>query len=80
MKTVDESQDGGTQHYVVVPESASELGQPSAEFQAFVRDLNCEPLSTAVSLGQFQLKLEREFVDESTERASGVGPVPPKVF
>lgn len=70
MKLVNQSQDGGTSHYTLVPESASDLGQPSEEFRTFVRELNCEPLSAAVSRGQFQHKLEQAFVGGQVEGAT----------
>jgi hypothetical protein len=77
MRLLRGSESGGTRHYTVEPENSSDLGQPTEEFRKFVRDLSAhnlswEPVSTAVSLGQFQHKVGRAFVGgRSTETPSG---------
>lgn len=77
MKLLRNSESGGTMHYTVEAENSSDLGQPTEEFRNFVRDLSArnlswEPVSTAVSLGQFQHKVGRAFVgNRSAETLSG---------
>lgn len=61
MRLVKETQAGGTSHYTVEPEGASDLGKPTQKFRSFVRILNWEPVSTAVSLGQFQSRIVKLF-------------------
>lgn len=78
MKLFNASVSGGTQHYTVELENSSDFGQPTEAFRKFVRDLSIrnlswEPVSTAVSLGQFQHQVGRAFVGgRSTEAVSGM--------
>jgi len=69
VKVLDESRSGGTSHYTVEPDSASDL-QPTEDFRMFVRDLSWEPVLTALSLKQFQHKIERAFTAEHTETSA----------
>lgn len=67
MRLLDESQSGGTSHRTLEPESASDLGKPPEELRAFVRGLTLGPVSTAVSLGQFEHSVERAFIGKRAE-------------
>jgi len=69
MRLLNETQSGGASHYTVEPENSSDFGQLSEEFRVFVRSLGFEQLSTAVSLGQFQRRVERAFVGRQTQHA-----------
>lgn len=61
MKLVKKDQTGGTSHYTLEPEGPSDMGGPTQSFRAFVRGLHWGPVSTAVSLGQFQSRVEKLF-------------------
>jgi hypothetical protein len=68
MRLINETRSGGTSHYTLEPEAASDLGQPTEGFRAFVRALSWKPVSTAVSLGQFQHRVTRAFVGGHSRR------------
>ena len=61
MRLIKETRSGGTSHYTLEPEETSDFGQPTAGFRAFVRALSWRPVVAAVSLGQFQHRVERAF-------------------
>jgi hypothetical protein len=67
MKLLRESEDGGTHHYTLQPESVSDVGHPSERFRSFVRALSWQPVWRAVSLGQFQNKIKQDFAVDSSK-------------
>jgi hypothetical protein len=67
MKLLNESEDGGTRHYTFQPETVSDFGWPSDRFRSFVRALSWQPIWRAVSLGQFQAKVKRDYTPDASK-------------
>jgi hypothetical protein len=73
MEVGEEDRSGGASHYPLVL-TGSDLSEPTDRFRNFVDGLQLGTVSTALTLGQFQHRLQRTLTEAASHTEQPVAP------